>query len=90
MRQAGESLKSAAEQLRARAPESGLAGYMADAVTSGVKQAATRLKEQGFGGLIDDPVAIARSYTMQAIVLGLGCGYLMSRSVAINSSAEDA
>ena len=78
-RQAGETLKSTADQLRAGLPESGMAGHMADAVTDGVKQAATHLQEQGFGGLIDDVIDIARRYPIQTLLVGLGCGLLLAR-----------
>ena len=78
-RHVGDGLKSAADRLRARVPDNGIAGQVADTVTDGIKQAATRLQEQGFGGMIDDIVAIVRRYPMQAIFLGLTCGYLFSR-----------
>ncbi|MGZ8422264.1 MAG: hypothetical protein ACXWV7_04950 [Nitrospira sp.] len=77
--QAGETLKSAADQLRARLPETGMVGEMADRVTSGVKDAATHLQEEGFGGMVEDVVAIVRRYPMQTFLLGLGCGFLLSR-----------
>lgn len=79
VRQAGDTLKSTAEHVRNQMPESGIRGQVADTLTSGIKQAATRLQEQGFGGMIDDVVSIARRYPMQAIFVGLGCGYLLSR-----------
>ena len=75
----GDTLKSAAQHVRSQLPENGIAGQVADTLTSGIDQAATHLQEQGFGGMIDDVVAIARRYPMQAIFLGLGCGYLLSR-----------
>jgi hypothetical protein len=78
-RQAGERLKSAADQLRARAPGDGLAGQVADSVTSGVKEAATHLQEVGFRGFIEDLVAIVKRYPLQTLVLGIGGGFLLSR-----------
>ena len=75
----GDTVKSAADQVRAHIPASGIAGEVADAVTGGVKQAATRLQEEGFGPMIEDVVAIARRYPVQALLLGLGCGYLFFR-----------
>ena len=78
-RQAGETLKSAADQFRARVLESGMAGEMADGVTDSVKQAATNLQAQGFAGMIEDVVAVVRRYPMQTLLVGLGCGYLLSR-----------
>jgi len=78
-RQVGDTLKSAAEHVREQMPDSGIVGHVADAVSGGIKQAVTPLQEQGFGGMIDDVVAIARRYPMQAIFVGLSCGYLLSR-----------
>jgi uncharacterized protein YidB (DUF937 family) len=78
-KQIGETLKSTAEQARARVPEGGLAGQIADTVTTGIQQVATRLQEQGFRHTIDEAVAIARRYPVQAVAFGLGCVYLLSR-----------
>jgi len=78
-RQTGETLTSAADRLHARIPEGGTATEMADAVTSGVKQAATHLQEQGLERLIENVVAVARRYPLQTLLLGLGCGFLLSR-----------
>ena len=75
-KQTGDTLKSAADRLRARVPESGMTGTVADIVTGGVKQVATRLEEQGFGGILEDVVAVARRYPLQTLLLGFGCGYL--------------
>lgn len=78
-RQAGDTLKSAADRLRARVPVSGMVGTVADIVTGGVKQAATRLEEQGFRGITQDVVAVAGRYPVQTLLLGFGCGYLLGR-----------
>ena len=78
-RQTGERLKSVADQLRARAPKEGLAGQVVESVTSGVKQAATTLQEQGFGGVIDDLVSIANRHPVPMLILGIGGGFLLSR-----------
>jgi hypothetical protein len=48
-------------------------------VTDGVKEAATRLQEEGFKGVVDDVVTIARRYPMQTLLVGLACGYFLSR-----------
>jgi uncharacterized protein YidB (DUF937 family) len=75
----GEMLKSTAEQARARVPEGGIAGQVADTVTTGIQQAATRLQERGFRHTMDEVVAIVRQYPVQAVAFGLGCVYLLSR-----------
>src|SRR5688500_13426947 len=78
-RQIGETLTSTAEQARARVSEGGIAGQIAETVTTGIKQAATRLQEKGFRHTMDEAVAIARRYPVQAVAFGLGCVYLLSR-----------
>ena len=78
-KQEGESLKSAADPLRAHAPHDGLAGQVTDTVTSGIKQAATHLQQQASGGMIDGLVAIAKRYPVQTLLLGIGGGFLLSR-----------
>ena len=56
-----------------------LAGEVADVVTSGVKQGATYLQEEGLGPVIQNVVAIAKRYPMQTLLLGVGCGFLLFR-----------
>jgi uncharacterized protein YidB (DUF937 family) len=78
-KQVGETLKSTAEHARSRVPEEGIPGQIAETVTTGIKQVATRLQEQGFRHTMDEVVAIARRYPVQAALFGLGCVYVLSR-----------
>ena len=78
-RHIGDSLKSAAQQVRSQLPEDGIAGQVADRLRSGMDQAAAHLQERGLAGMMDDVVAIARRYPLQAIFVGIVCGYLLSR-----------
>jgi hypothetical protein len=78
-KQMGETLKSTAEQARERAPQEGIPGQIAETVTTGIQQMATRLQEQGFRHTMDEVVAIARRYPLQTVAFGLGCVYLLSR-----------
>jgi hypothetical protein len=48
-------------------------------VTNGVKRAASQLQEQGFGGFIDDRVAIAKRYPVPMLILGIGGAFVLSR-----------
>ena len=77
--QVGQTLKSTAEQARARVPQEGVAGQIAETVTTGIKQVATRLQEQGFRHTLDEVTTIARRYPVQAALFGLGCLYLLTR-----------
>jgi hypothetical protein len=76
---AGEVLESAADNLREHLPGSGKAGEMADVVSRSVKQTSVYLQEQGVSGIVDDLEILIRRYPLQTLLVGLGCGYLLSR-----------
>ena len=76
---AGEVLESVSDNLREHLPESGTVGEMADAVSHGVKQTSVYLQEQGVSGIVEDLEVLIRRYPLQALLVGLGCGYLLSR-----------
>lgn len=76
---AGEVVESAADNLRERLPGSGKVGEMADVVSRGVKQTSVYLQEQGVSGIVDDLEILVRRYPLQTLLVGLGCGYLLSR-----------
>ena len=74
-----QAASAMADQFGAHIPEGGSVSEMADAVTSGVKQAATHLQEQGMEALVEDVVAVARRYPVQTLLLGFVCGLLLTR-----------
>ncbi|MCC2642377.1 MAG: hypothetical protein K0S45_2790 [Nitrospira sp.] len=76
---AGEVLESAADNVREHLPGSGKAGEMADVISRGVKQTSVYLQEQGISGIVEDVEVLVRRYPLQALLVGLGCGYLLSR-----------
>ncbi len=76
---AGEALRSAAESLRQHLPGGGKAGEAVEAVSRGVKQTADYLREEGIGGIVEDLEILIRRYPLQTLLLGVGCGYLLSR-----------
>lgn len=77
---AAESVESAANRVREHLPKDGAAGEAADAVARKVKETSTYLQEQGIGGVVEDLEVLIRRYPLQALLLGLGCGYLLSRA----------
>lgn len=77
---AGEAVESGAEYLREHFPEAGKAGEAANAVARKVKQTSAYLQEQGFGGVVEDLELLIRRYPLQTLLLGVGCGYLLSRA----------
>ena len=77
---AAESVESAANRVREHLPKDGGAGQAADAVARKVKETSAYLQEQGIGGVVEDLEVLIRRYPLQALLLGLGCGYLLSRA----------
>lgn len=78
-KRAGEALKSAPDSLREQLPEGGKAGEEADAVSRGAKQTSLSLQQQSLSGIVEDLEILIRRYPLQTLLLGLGCGYLLSR-----------
>lgn len=38
------------------------------------------IRQQGLDGVVEDVEMLIRRYPLQALLLGLGCGYLLSRA----------
>ncbi len=54
-------------------------GEAADAVSRGVKQTAEYLQGQGMSGILGDLEGLIRRYPLQTLLVGVGCGYMLSR-----------
>ena len=76
---AGEALGSTAQNLRQHLPGAGKASDAAEAVSRGVKHTAEYLQEEGMSGIVEDLEILIRRYPSQTLLLGVGCGYLLSR-----------
>ena len=79
-KRAGEAVESAADQVRSHLPKDSTAGETAETVARKVKETSAYLQEQGFGGVVEDLEVLIRRYPLQALLFGLGCGYLLSRA----------
>lgn len=79
-KRAGDAVESAADHLRDRLPKDSAAGEAADTVVRKVKETSVYLQEQGIGGVVEDLEILIRRYPLQTLLLGLGCGYLLSRA----------
>ncbi len=78
-KRAVEAVESAAEHLHEHLPEAGKASAAAETVARKVKETSAYLQEQGIGGVVEDLELLIRRYPLQALLLGVGCGYLLSR-----------
>lgn len=79
-KRAGDTVESTAHRLREHLPKGSTAGEAADAVARKVKDTSIYLQEQGIGGVVEDLEILIRRYPLQTLLLGLGCGYLLSRA----------
>jgi len=75
----GEKLGSAADTLRGTLPQEGRLGDAARAVTDRLEASGNYLQEQGLSGAIDEMESLIRRYPIQALLLGAGLGYALSR-----------
>ena len=75
----GERLGSAADTLRGTLPQEGRLGNAVRAVTGGLEASGNYLQEQGLTGAIEEVESLIRRYPIQALLLGAGLGYALSR-----------
>jgi hypothetical protein len=75
----GERLGSAADTLRGTLPQEGRLGGAVRAVTDGLEASGNYLQEQGLTGAIEEVESLIRRYPIQALLLGAGLGYALSR-----------
>lgn len=76
----GEQMGSLAGVIRDHAPQDGAMATAATAVAGGLESASTYLKEKDYENLATDLTALVRSYPVQALLVGVGLGYLLARS----------
>jgi len=75
----GERLGSAADTLRSTLPQEGRFGDAVRAVSDRLEASGNYLQEQGLSGAIDEVESLIRRYPIQALLLGAGLGYVLSR-----------
>jgi uncharacterized protein YjbJ (UPF0337 family) len=75
----GEQMGSLAGVIRDYAPQDGTIATAATTVAGGLESASTYLKEKDYENLATDLTALVRSYPVQALLVGVGLGYLLAR-----------
>ena len=53
---------------------------VADKTAAAAARTTQYIRQQGIGGVVEDLETLIRRYPLQALLLGLGCGYLLSRA----------
>ena len=75
----GEKFGSLAGALRQNAPREGSVGTAAASVADGLESAGSYLSEKKFGHLGKDLTTLVRTYPIQAVMIGIGVGFLLAR-----------
>ncbi len=75
----GRKLESASDLIRDKLPREGRIGDAARAVSDGLETSGAYLQEQGVTGIIEDLETNIRRYPIQALLIGAGIGFLLSR-----------
>jgi hypothetical protein len=76
----GGGMKSLAGTIRENAPEGGVFGGAASGVASGLESGGAYLQDHNLHGMAADLTGLVRRYPFQAILLGIGAGFLLGRA----------
>jgi len=77
---AGSNIKSFAETIREKGPQHGMLGTADTAVANALETCGNEL-EQGLSGMADDLTNTIRRYPIPSVLIGLGIGFLLARTV---------
>lgn len=77
--QAAGGLETAAEKIREKTPDDGIAGEASEKVASGVESAASYLREKDSAQIFEDVESYAREHPMQALGAALVAGFVIGR-----------
>lgn len=75
----GEQMESLAENIREKAPQSGIVASAATTVADQVESAGLYLQKNDFANMTQDLSALIRRYPLHSLLLGVGLGYLLAR-----------
>jgi hypothetical protein len=76
----GGGMKSLAGTIRAKAPQNGVLGNAASGVASTLESGGAYLQEHNLHGIAEDATSLIRRYPLQAILAGIGVGFLIGRA----------
>jgi hypothetical protein len=76
----GEGIENLGGKLRGVAPERGRLHDVAESVAGGLETAGQYLQEHDFGEMGENVTDLIRRYPVQAVLVGLGIGFLLARA----------
>ena len=77
----GGEMKSLAGSIREKAPAGGMCGGAASGIANTLESSSAYLQERNLDGLGGDATNLIRRYPLQALLVGLGVGFLVGRIV---------
>jgi len=77
----GEKLTDVAQTIRDKAPASGPVADAADTAAETLQRAGTYLREQDLTDIRADLEGLIRRHPIESLLIGLGVGYLLARSM---------
>jgi uncharacterized protein YjbJ (UPF0337 family) len=75
----GETMGSLASVIRDNAPHEGTIATAATAMAGGLESASSYLQENTYEHIATDLTAVIRRYPVQALLVGVGLGYVLAR-----------
>jgi hypothetical protein len=78
---AGRGLGSLGEKVRDKGPESGMLGKATESVASALEQSGKYLEEKNLSGMADDLTGLIRKNPIPALLVGIGLGFLLARTL---------
>ncbi len=77
----GEKISDVAETIRQKAPTSGPIADAADTAADTLQRAGTYLQQQDLSDIRADLEGLIRRHPIESLLVGLGVGYLLARSM---------
>ncbi len=75
-------MQSLAGTIRENLPHSGMMGTATSSVADTLERGGRYLQQEGLQGIADDLGGLIRRYPIQAVLIGIGVGFLLARSTS--------
>jgi len=77
----GSGMKNLGETIEEKGPQGGFLGSASHAVASTLEEGGKYLQQEGLSGMMDDVTNLIRRNPVPAILVGIGLGYLIGRTL---------
>jgi len=77
----GTGVKHLGETIKEKGPQDGMLGGATRAVGNTLEQGGKYLEEEGFSGMLDDATELIRRNPVPAVLIGIGIGFLIGRTL---------